>query len=67
VQARLRAALAPLADVPPAALATALAYELASLIARQSPDLTVARQAVHHFAALQITQLGAFGVGTPHP
>lgn len=53
--------------VPADALATALTYELTSIIANAAATRADAIAAVTAFAETQVDQIRAFGVGKPHP
>ena len=65
---RLRAVLKErFGHVPADLLATALAYELASLIASAAATKADAIAAVTAFADTGADQIRAFGVGRPHP
>lgn len=52
---------------PPPALASALAYELAALIARHAPDRRAASNLVDTWAQTMKEQIAELGVGGEHP
>jgi len=67
-QEALRGTLLVCADtVSPGVLASALSYELASLIASRATDMATAVEMVWSFADAQVAQIRALGVGKLHP
>jgi len=63
----LRCALLAANAVSPDVVASALSYELASLIASRVTDFPTAVELVWSFADTQVAQIRALGVGKPHP